>query len=502
MDDNGRSSDLPSELDAPPPSDDELDVISSWSSPESTAVVLSSGTPHLSLPFEFHSPASTTTALPFSSSRTPANYDPLSFFANVAFYNPSPRAPLLNFNLSSLTTSRNDRLALAQYESEGYFLTVASSTNRTNWLFTDLFPYVVTMMSATPEGGIPDPIRQYTFHNLLRLCFIYRSNAEAASADLREECIQEARKHHHKASIAALQAKLAGNWQTEAYLIAFFVNSMADMLASERLTINSTVAPSLTSSEMSPFGAGIRDLVACYGTYLCACKPFEEQVDLDADLTTHFSLDESSTSRYVDNFFGISRRMLILFRRINKLVLRRAQLLATVPKTATVEAQELLIKAEAEQLVSELGVSWSWSEYWQEPGQTPRVQRGTAVFRMALRVMLLCELLDTDLADQRLSEARATIIELVADTPSTELAGYTWPICITAVYSVDKVHRFELAEATRCIKSRSYGIGFKPVDELLAICWDVMDREGKYVNGIAPWREALKAVGGGRNIYV
>jgi hypothetical protein len=201
--------------------EDRLEVISSWSSsPDHSALVT---TPHLNsrnLHHEWPSPTLSTGNSYWSTApSSPEGYNPLDAFINLAFYpEPSPRTSLLIFNLSSLSASPKDRLALDCFEAQGYDSIIAASSNNTNWLFTHLFPYVVTMFNSIPTPHSENPVRDYMQHNLLRLAFVCKSNMEETRMELKEEYAQDARNHHHKASLAALKAKLAGNWKTETFL--------------------------------------------------------------------------------------------------------------------------------------------------------------------------------------------------------------------------------------------------------------------------------------------
>lgn len=46
----------------------------------------------------------------------------------------------------------------------------------------------------------------------------------------------------------------------------------------------------------------------------------------------------------------------------------------------------------------------------------------------------------------------------------------------------------------------SFGPNYRGTKEILALCWEVLDTQGKYENGIAPWREAMNALG--RNLWI
>jgi hypothetical protein len=45
--------------------------------------------------------------------------------------------------------------------------------------------------------------------------------------------------------------------------------------------------------------------------------------------------------------------------------------------------------------------------------------------------MLLSEVLETDLSDERITRIRAQAIELVADCDPTNLSGFLWPMTVS-----------------------------------------------------------------------
>lgn len=64
---------------------------------------------------------------------------------------------------------------------------------------------------------------------------------------------------------------------------------------------------------------------------------------------------------------------------------------------------------------------------------------------------------------------------------------------ILAIYTRDSSMRNRLQELIHHALTVSFGVGYVGTDEVLALCWEILDTNGAYQNGIAPWREALAA---------
>ena len=63
---------------------------------------------------------------------------------------------------------------------------------------------------------------------------------------------------------------------------------------------------------------------------------------------------------------------------------------------------------------------------------------GTAqVMRHALLMIVLCELLEVDLDDSRLAQARDSTLEMVADSEISETAGLSWALTVSNLKVVD-----------------------------------------------------------------
>lgn len=138
----------------------------------------------------------------------------------------------------------------------------------------------------------------------------------------------------------------------------------------------------------------------------------------------------------------MSRRMIISIGQVNRLVGKRISLLRQ-----GVEGSFLgdCIRNEAEDLLSSLKPRPIWQEDTVEAFRTRRIERGSLVrhnmqyelirqvARLALEILLLCEVLAVDLNDPRVKSARAAAIELVADTEPQETAGYTWYLSVSTL---------------------------------------------------------------------
>lgn len=54
------------------------------------------------------------------------------------------------------------------------------------------------------------------------------------------------------------------------------------------------------------------------------------------------------------------------------------------------------------------------------------------VTRLALLIIVLCEILQVDLDDYRLVRARESALEMVADSEPSETAGFSWALTVRA----------------------------------------------------------------------
>lgn len=81
-------------------------------------------------------------------------------------------------------------------------------------------------------------------------------------------------------------------------------------------------------------------------------------------------------SEWVERFFGVSRRMIILIGQVNRLVGTRISLLRQ-----GLEGSFLgdAVRKEAEQLLISLNSRQTWHEEWVEAFHTRRIERGSLV---------------------------------------------------------------------------------------------------------------------------
>lgn len=68
------------------------------------------------------------------------------------------------------------------------------------------------------------------------------------------------------------------------------------------------------------------------------------------------------------------------------------------------------------------------------------------------------------------------------------------------MYTRDPDMRSRIQHLLKLVLALSFGSNYRGTDEILDICWDTLDRNGHYENGIAPWRDAMNALG--RNLFV
>ncbi|KAL1404958.1 hypothetical protein Q8F55_008570 [Vanrija albida] len=402
---------------------------------------------------------------------------------------PAPSKSLSLFSLASLSTSPVDRTVVSYFELQGHNDIVAVASSRQNWIFTQLFPRLFAILFAPEDRSAPPitgVIRDWLQGCLLHLAYVHRGNVEK-DPPRSWYWRSEAAKCRQAASYALLRAKVTstnGEWKTEEYLMGFFVRCMADMLDSGQLQVDRTTAFELPDDTGSPMYPSLRDLITVYSTLQYACTAFDTRAGFTS--APPFQLRDNGP-QWVEKFFGCSRTMIRLLGRASGMVAQRTALLHTGSDGT---APGLLLRAEAEKLVGELGDSWDWDESTLDVGRSDRVQRGSEVMRYALRTMLLCEVLNVDLADRRIVSGCSKAIEIVADCEPSNMPGFQWALTV----------RERLASLMALTLAISFGPNYRGTKEILALCWEVLDTQGAYENGIAPWREAMNALG--RNLWI
>ncbi|WOO86027.1 uncharacterized protein LOC62_07G009516 [Vanrija pseudolonga] len=408
----------------------------------------------------------------------------------ISLLTPAPASPLSTFTLASLTTSPLERTAVTFFETRGCTDIVAAATPAQNWIFTQLLPRVfaslLTPTGATDASGL---LRKWLHNNLLELSCIQRSHVEG---DAHKAAIwrAEAGKYHNVADGAMFRAKVLfpSQWKTDEYLMGFYIRCVSELLTDGEFNIDAKTSADLPSPD-SDFHAIVRQLVTIYAIQKFSCTPVER---MPGALPAVELLPDSPGLRAVEDYFGFTPRAAELLQRVSSMVAQRSVILSMGTHG---EVAGMLLAAEAEGVMTQLVDRWEWDEEGWDAGRPGRVQRGNEVMRCALIAMLHCEVLNRDLDDARIVEARKRGLELVADAEADTLPGMVWPLSILAIYTRDKEERTRVHDLVRLAITVSYGAGYPNPDDVFNLCWDILDSRGKYENGIAPWREAMKMFG-------
>ncbi|KAL1404974.1 hypothetical protein Q8F55_008587 [Vanrija albida] len=413
--------------------------------------------------------------------------------------NPAPASALSTFTIAGLSDCPLNRSAVSYFETQGCIEIVATSKMSHNWIYTQLFPRALASLCAprplSPAGKptVHTYIREYLHASLRHLSFVHRGNLEA-EGDKSWFWRCEAARSKQEADSAILKAKVlfAGpQWKTQEYLMAFFVRSMAQMLDGGTLEINPTTAFELAPDSDSEFATSLRDFIAVYSVVQFTCTPVLAMPHAPAPFTV-----APSGPELVEDFFGFTRRIVRIMYRIALLVSRRYMLI----RAAAATPAHALLRDEGEALLAEITAQWDWDEASFDPGRSDRTQRGNEVMRAACIVLLLTEVLETDLADERITRERERAIELVGDAEPATMPGFLWALTIIGVYTRDKAARTALQHTSRLALAMSYGASFRGSDDIMALCWEVLDTCGAYEDGMAPWREAMHTFG--RNMWL
>ncbi|TXT04823.1 hypothetical protein VHUM_04091 [Vanrija humicola] len=352
--------------------------------------------------------------------------------------NPAPASALSTFSIAGLTDDPLNRSAVSYFETQGCIEIVATSKMSHNWIYTQLFPRALaSLCSPTPVSSTGKPtvhtyIREYLHSSLLHLSFVHRGNLES-EGDKSWFWRCEAARSKKDADSAILKAKVlfAGpQWKTQEYLMAFFVRSMAQMLDGGTLEINPTTAFELaTDSADSEFSTSLRDFIAVYSVVQFTCTP----VDAMPHAPAPFAVARDGPE-LVEQFFGFTRRIVRIMYAISVMVSRRYILIRAGSDTG---AAGVLLRSEATALLAEISEQWAWDEANFDAGRNDRTQRGNEVMRAACIVLLLTEVLDTDLGDDRITRERERAIELVGDAEPATMPGFLWALTVSVVAAVD-----------------------------------------------------------------
>ncbi|TXT04817.1 hypothetical protein VHUM_04085 [Vanrija humicola] len=425
---------------------------------------------------------------------------------------PAPAKSLSLFSLASFSTSAVDRTVVSYFELQGHNDIVAVTSSRQNWIFTQLFPRLFAILFAPEDRTAPrisSIIRDWLQACLLHLSYVHRGNVEK-DPPKSWYWRSEAAKYRQAASYALLRAKVTSTndeWKTEEYLMGFFVRCMADMLDSGQLQVDRTTAFELPADTSSPMYPSLRDLITVYSTLQYSCTAFDTRAGFSSAPPFQLRDDgpgpvltfHQAGSEWAERFIGASHSIISKASQAATLVARRRILLQRGEDSAPVG---LILRAEIEQLLNSLGDHLDWDETSLDLGRSDRVQRGSEVLRQGIRTMLLSEGLNVDLHDARLAACRNKAIELVADCDPSSTPGFQVALTIMAVYCIDLAARERIRELIKVMLCMSFGPNYRGTDEMLALCWEIVDKSPtkSYKDGIAPWREAMNALG--RNLWL
>lgn len=135
--------------------------------------------------------------------------------------NPSPMSNIDPFSLAAMSQSTGDRAVVSYLESRGCNEIQSATQVKHNWIFSQLFPRLLTVLSApvnADEAGAS--VRDWLHHSLIQLAYVHRGNIDADTTKAWHWRAAAAR-HRQKAGCAILRAKVRypeRQWQTEEYL--------------------------------------------------------------------------------------------------------------------------------------------------------------------------------------------------------------------------------------------------------------------------------------------
>lgn len=172
-------------------------------------------------------PASTTNALLAVTASPVTQTTPVAIATWISnelvnqLLNPAPPSVLTSFSLANLSSSETDRSIVSYFESQGCNEICAATTTKSNWIFAQLFPRLLTnLFSPPPEDALALTVGGWLFNCLMHLCYVHRGNVETDQAKS-WHWKAEAQSYRQKASYAILRAKVRfpeDTWKTEEYL--------------------------------------------------------------------------------------------------------------------------------------------------------------------------------------------------------------------------------------------------------------------------------------------
>lgn len=135
--------------------------------------------------------------------------------------NPAPMNSIDPFSLAAMSQSTGDRAVVSYLESRGCNEIQSATQVKHNWIFSQLFPRLLSVLSApvnADEAGAS--VRDWLHHSLIQLAYVHRGNIDADTTKAWHWRAAAAR-HRQKAGCAILRAKVRypeRQWQTEEYL--------------------------------------------------------------------------------------------------------------------------------------------------------------------------------------------------------------------------------------------------------------------------------------------
>ncbi|KAJ9113012.1 hypothetical protein QFC22_006108 [Naganishia vaughanmartiniae] len=414
------------------------------------------------------------------------------------------------------------------------------------------------------HAGARRLVKEYVHHSLIRLSCVHRANMESEPSRieaLRRE-VKAHEKMALKAGLMARVHFPESAWKTEEYLYVFpfldgrlndaranddlhdrmgtFIGYMADMLDSRTFQVDLALMVSDARRVCSGFETILRDMVAVYHTLLTAFTPHDPLVPVQehsgvlaistlmegradvmdvigpgrrsrestvggieasfgrpasapapatatatapapilkptpifssAMVTSAPGMAQSASSSsgieqdWVESFFGLTREMIVRVGQVNAMVASRAELLRN--GTEDGEAGWTLRRA-AERMVVQLGGAGGGVAYGRE-------EAGQA----------------------RHSGSAFEVVEMAPGRSSRVRRGTS----VAAIYTRAPEQRTRITSVLQTTETWSFGPGYVDTTrEIMGACWKVLDEEGGYRYGIAPWREAMAVTG--RSMYL
>lgn len=135
-----------------------------------------------------------------------------------------PAGVLGGMTLAGLSATTEDRAIVSYFEREGCNEIVSTTAPKHNWIFTQLFPRLLSTLNTgshiRAKDDVNASVREYLHMCLLYIAYVHRGNVEP-DATKTWHWRSEAARHRQKANYAILRAKVRfpeDQWKTEEYL--------------------------------------------------------------------------------------------------------------------------------------------------------------------------------------------------------------------------------------------------------------------------------------------